>query len=115
MSAAGVHLPIASRATRDKSGITTAFSEWLNQMRCVPPPPVLWGRRHGSRVIDDADRMREMINAIALAQVTIGQNEVVKRLAGWSGILAVPTMVFSLYGMNFAFIPELGCKWSSRL
>lgn len=70
---------------------------------------------HVERVNRDADRMREMINAamqVALAQVSIRQNEVVKRLAGWGGILAVPTMVFSLYGMNFEFMPELRWKWS---
>ena len=70
---------------------------------------------HVARVTDSADRVREMINAamqVALAQVTIRQNEVVKRLAGWGAILAVPTMVFSWYGMNFRFMPELGWRWS---
>ena len=70
---------------------------------------------HVARVTQTADRMREMINAamqVALAQVTIRQNEVVKRLAGWGAILAVPTMVFSWYGMNFEFMPELKWKWS---
>ena len=43
--------------------------------------------------------------------MTIRQNDVVKRLAGWGAILAVPTMVFSLYGMNFEFMPEL--KWKA--
>lgn len=70
---------------------------------------------HVARLTQAADRMREMINAamqVALAQVTIRQNEVVKRLAGWGAILAVPTMVFSWYGMNFEFMPELRWKWS---
>jgi magnesium transporter len=70
---------------------------------------------HVARVTQIADRMREMINAamqVALAQVTIRQNEVVKRLAGWGAILAVPTMVFSWYGMNFQHMPELKWKWS---
>jgi magnesium transporter len=70
---------------------------------------------HVAHVTHAADRMREMINAamqVSLAQVTIRQNEVVKRLAGWGAILAVPTMVFSLYGMNFEYMPELKWKWS---
>lgn len=69
---------------------------------------------HVARVTHAADRMREMINAamqVSLAQITIRQNDVVKRLAGWGAILAVPTMVFSLYGMNFEFMPEL--KWKA--
>lgn len=67
---------------------------------------------HVARVTQAADRMREMINAamqVSLAQVTIRQNDVVKQLAGWGAILAVPTMLFSLYGMNFQYMPEL--KW----
>jgi len=70
---------------------------------------------HVSRINQAIDRMQEMINAamqVALAQITIRQNEVVKRLAGWGAILAVPTMVFSLYGMNFKFMPELAWTWS---
>lgn len=70
---------------------------------------------HVARVTETADRVRAMIDAamqVALAQVTIRQNEVVKRLAGWGAILAVPTMVFSWYGMNFAFMPELQWRWS---
>ena len=70
---------------------------------------------HVARVTQAADRMREMINAamqVALAQVTIRQNEVVKRLAGWGALLAVPTVVFSLYGMNFDYMPELHWRGS---
>lgn len=70
---------------------------------------------HVSRINLAIGRMQEMINAamqVALAQITIRQNEVVKRLAGWGAILAVPTMVFSLYGMNFKFMPELEWQWS---
>ena len=73
---------------------------------------------HVKRITRDADRLWEMMNAgmqVALARITIKQNEVVKRLAGWGGILALPTMVFSLYGMNFRFMPELHWKWSYPL
>ena len=43
--------------------------------------------------------------------VGMSQNEVVKRLAGWGAILAIPTVVFSLYGMNFKWMPELQWQW----
>jgi magnesium transporter len=72
-------------------------------------------RDHVTRVTHAAERMREMINAamqVSLAQVAIRQNDMVMRLAGWGAILAVPTMVFSLYGMNFEYMPELKWKWS---
>ncbi|CAG9182197.1 magnesium and cobalt transport protein CorA [Cupriavidus respiraculi] len=65
---------------------------------------------HASRLLRTLDVVREMLTTavqVNLALVTVGQNEVVKRLAGWGAILAVPTVVFSLYGMNFEFMPEL--------
>lgn len=70
---------------------------------------------HVARVTETSDRLREMVAAamqVDLAQITIRQNEVVKRLAGWGAILAIPTMVFSLYGMNFKFMPELEWHWA---
>jgi magnesium transporter len=65
---------------------------------------------HASRIVRTLDVVREMLTTavqVNLALVTVGQNEVVKRLAGWGAILAVPTVIFSLYGMNFSFMPEL--------
>lgn len=57
--------------------------------------------------------MREMLLAamqVHLTFETVRQNDVVKKLAGWGAILAIPTMVFSWYGMNFRHMPEL--EWS---
>jgi magnesium transporter len=34
-----------------------------------------------------------------------------KRFAGWAAILAVPTMVAGIYGMNFKFMPELDWRY----
>lgn len=65
---------------------------------------------HVARTIGALDNLREMLTtamSVNLALVTVRQNEVVKRLAGWGAILAVPTVVFSLYGMNFESMPEL--------
>ena len=70
---------------------------------------------HCRRVIESCDNMHEMLVAamqINLAMVSIGQNDIVKQLAGWGAILALPTVVFSLYGMNFQFMPELSWHYS---
>ena len=69
---------------------------------------------HVARIIKGLDTLREMLTTaiqVNLALVTVGQNEVVKRLAGWGAILAIPTVVFSMYGMNFHFMPELSQRW----
>ena len=47
-----------------------------------------------------------------MATLTLRQNEAVQKLAGWGAILAVPTVVFSLYGMNFKIMPELDWAWA---
>ena len=65
---------------------------------------------HVARVIGTVDELREMLTSamqVNLALVSVKQNEVVKRLAGWGAVLAVPTVIFSLYGMNFRVMPEL--------
>jgi magnesium transporter len=36
---------------------------------------------------------------------------VAKKLAGWAAILAVPTMVAGIYGMNFKYMPELDWRY----
>ena len=73
---------------------------------------------HVSRIIKGMDTIREMLTTaiqVNLALVTVGQNEVVKRLAGWGAILAIPTVVFSMYGMNFQFMPELDERFAYPL
>ena len=68
---------------------------------------------HAARTNEAIDIMREMVTAamdVNLSMVTVHQNEVVKKLAGWAGILAFPTLVVSYYGMNFHDMPEL--RWT---
>lgn len=47
-----------------------------------------------------------------LALLSLNQNDSVKKLAGWGALLALPTVVFSLYGMNFRYMPELDWRWA---
>ena len=42
-----------------------------------------------------------------LAEWSVEQNRDMRRLAGWAAIIAVPTMIAGIYGMNFQFMPEL--------
>lgn len=65
---------------------------------------------HVNRVSDAINSMREMLGVamnVNLSLITVRQNEVVKRLAGWAALLAAPTLVASWYGMNFHDMPEL--------
>jgi magnesium transporter len=44
---------------------------------------------------------------VNIAMITFSETEVTKRLAAWGALIAVPTFIASLYGMNFKNIPEL--------
>jgi len=65
---------------------------------------------HAIRINEMVDHARELLNTALEANfslLSISQNEVSKKFAGWAAILAVPTMVAGFYGMNFKFMPEL--------
>jgi magnesium transporter len=70
---------------------------------------------HVARMSAASDRLREMVSdalQLSMASSAQRQNEAVQRLAGWGAILALPTVVFSLYGMNFQHMPELEWPWA---
>ena len=41
------------------------------------------------------------------AQLTVRDNQDLRKISSWVAIAAVPTMIFGLYGMNFDHMPEL--------
>ena len=57
-------------------------------------------------VVDLRERLASAFEA-SLLLASAAQNEIVKKLAGWAAILAVPTAIAGIYGMNFKFMPEL--------
>jgi magnesium transporter len=68
---------------------------------------------HAIRINEMVDTLRELLTAALdanLSLISVSQNEAMKRLAGWAAIVAVPTMIAGIYGMNFKFMPEL--NWS---
>jgi magnesium transporter len=69
---------------------------------------------HIRRVQEKVDTLREVLAFAFEASVLMGQSQataISKKLAAWAAILAVPTAVAGIYGMNFEHMPEL----SSRL
>jgi magnesium transporter len=68
---------------------------------------------HLIRINQSIDAARETVNTaiqVALAMVNMGHGEVTKRLAAYAALVAVPTMIAGIYGMNFEHMPEL--KWT---
>lgn len=67
---------------------------------------------HIHQVVAEINSLRELLAFVFEASVMIGQmqqTDITRRLAAWAAILAVPTAVAGIYGMNFQNMPEL--KW----
>jgi magnesium transporter len=68
---------------------------------------------HVIRINESVDNMRELLTSALetnLALVSVRQNEVMKRLAAGAAMVAVPTLIAGIYGMNFEVMPEI--KWA---
>ncbi len=73
---------------------------------------------HVIRINEMVDTLRELLTTALeanLSLVAVAQNEVMKKLTGWAAIIAVPTMVAGIYGMNFKFMPELDWRFGYPL
>jgi magnesium transporter len=67
---------------------------------------------HLMRARDQLDAMRDLLAGSLqanLAQVGVRQNEDTRRISAWVAIIAVPTAIAGIYGMNFEHMPEL--RW----
>ncbi len=72
---------------------------------------------HALRVVEQADAFRQLLQNIlnvnltletkALTEASNAQSEEVKMISAWAAILFAPTLVGTVYGMNFDRIPEL--------
>jgi len=65
---------------------------------------------HLVRLNQSIDTLRDTVTTalqVNLAMITIGESEVTKRLAAYAALVAVPTMIAGIYGMNFEHMPEL--------
>jgi magnesium transporter len=67
---------------------------------------------HVRRVKEEVDALREVLAFTFEASLMVGQSQqtdITRRLAAWAAMLAVPTAIAGIYGMNFEHMPEL--KW----
>jgi magnesium transporter len=62
--------------------------------------------RIGQTINSQRDTVSTAIQ-VNVAMITFSETEVTKRLAAWGALIAVPTFIASLYGMNFKNMPEL--------
>lgn len=66
---------------------------------------------HTLRIAEQVRSIEDLTSALVdlvRVEATNAQNEVTKRLTGWAAIIAVPTYIASVYGMNFELVPASG-------
>src|SRR4051794_27141572 len=69
---------------------------------------------HALRVRDQVSGLDELLTSILQAQVArtgLSDNEDTRKISAWAAIIAVPTLVTGIYGMNFDVIPELHWRY----
>ena len=68
---------------------------------------------HIVRANEQVEGFRDLLHGALeanLAQVSVRQNDDVRRISAWVAIIAIPTMIAGIYGMNFEHMPEL--EWT---
>lgn len=80
-------------------------------------PADMWVRRLATAVervdrrLEDHDQLLADMLSAHLALVSVRQNEQMRSISAWAAILAIPTFIASIYGMNFVNMPEREWAW----
>lgn len=70
------------------------------------------------RIVDQVTTLRDLLTSILeanLTQVSVRQNEDMRKISAWVAIAAVPTMLAGVWGMNFSHMPELSWRFGYPL
>ncbi|MFD5715288.1 magnesium and cobalt transport protein CorA [Streptomyces pharetrae CZA14] len=62
--------------------------------------------------VEGLDRLVSDVLSAHLAQMSVRQNDDMRKISAWAAMAAVPTMIAGVYGMNFEHMPELRWTWS---
>ncbi|MFE5512198.1 magnesium/cobalt transporter CorA [Streptomyces sp. NPDC056529] len=65
-----------------------------------------------NETVEGLDRLVSDILSAHLTQTGVRQNDDMRKISAWAAIVAVPTMIAGIYGMNFEHMPELHWVWS---
>jgi magnesium transporter len=69
---------------------------------------------HVTRTVEQVNSYDDLLNSILqarLAQVTVEQNDAMRKIAAWAAIAAAQTTIAGIYGMNFRVMPELDWQY----
>lgn len=103
MASAPLLGPLDRLARRRVAGVPEELTEYFRDVQ-----------DHLVRVVEQVASFRELLTSILeanLTQVGVRQNEDVRKISAWVAIVAVPTMIAGIYGMNFQNMPELHFRY----
>ena len=91
------------------------------QIDVIPDPM----RSYFGDVLDHAIRVRDQVNSLdellssilhaSLARTSLADNEDTRKISAWAAMIAVPTLISGIYGMNFQYMPELSWRFGYPL
>jgi magnesium transporter len=65
--------------------------------------------------LDGHDDLLDAMLSVHLSQVSVRQNEDVRKMSAWAAMITVPTLIAGIYGMNFRHMPELDWRFGYPL
>lgn len=92
-------LPEFEAQADDERGTPRGWT-WLDNVQATVD-------RLDRHLVGHDELLRDMLSA-HLAQVGVRQNEDMRKISAWAAMIAVPTLIAGIYGMNFQHMPELG-------
>jgi magnesium transporter len=98
-----LEVPLQKLAGRQVEGIPEAMRSYFRDVE-----------DHTIRVRDQVAGLDELLTSIlqaSLARTSQADNEDMRKISAWAGIIAVPTAIAGIYGMNFEHMPELGWRY----
>jgi magnesium transporter len=87
------------------------------ELPTIDPSARIWFRDVLDHIRRAMARMQSLKETLAAIVETAGlleqrrQGDTTRQLAAWAAILAVPTAIAGIYGMNFKYMPELDWRW----
>ncbi|WP_263121037.1 CorA family divalent cation transporter [Cellulomonas fimi] len=88
-----------SAETRHARGTATRTMRWMRRLDTALDKV--------DRHLDSHDALLGDMLSVYLSQVSVRQNEDMRKISAWAAIIAVPTLIAGIYGMNFRHMPEL--------
>jgi magnesium transporter len=102
-----LEVPLQKLAERDIEGIPVGIRSYFRDVL-----------DHTIRVRDQVTSLDELLSSIlqaSLARTSLADNEDTRKISAWAAMIAVPTLITGVYGMNFAYMPELNWRYGYPL